>query len=125
MSFASSVKEELFKHIGTSRHCRLAELAALIDLGSETSISGADTDTADGGAYVLRIEFDNKLTAEKCFTLLAKTFNISKNAEDVLLIEGTKVTLKDPEEIRMFKQAVSSDILLQKSCCQPVPELLF
>lgn len=117
MSFASSVKEELFKHIGTSRHCRLAELAALIDLGSETSISGADTDTADGGAYVLRIEFDNKLTAEKCFTLLAKTFNISKNAEDVLLIEGTKVTLKDPEEIRMFKQAVSSDILLQKSCC--------
>ena len=30
MSFSSEVKEELSRHLGKSRHCQIAELAALI-----------------------------------------------------------------------------------------------
>ena len=30
MSFSSEVKTELAKHLGKSRHCQIAELAALI-----------------------------------------------------------------------------------------------
>lgn len=39
MSFSSEVKEELLTHIGNSRHCRLAELAAII------TMSGLNEDT--------------------------------------------------------------------------------
>ena len=38
MSFSSEVKEELFDHIGKSRHCQLAELAALISWEGEHSL---------------------------------------------------------------------------------------
>ena len=30
MSFSHEVKEELAKHIGTARHCQMAELAAIL-----------------------------------------------------------------------------------------------
>ncbi|WP_155838069.1 hypothetical protein [Butyrivibrio sp. FCS014] len=32
MSFSTEVKEELAKRIGTSRHCQLAELAAIVTM---------------------------------------------------------------------------------------------
>ncbi|MGN0436276.1 MAG: DNA-binding protein WhiA [Wujia sp.] len=43
MSFSSKVKEELLGHIGNSRHCRLAELAAILTmsgLNAETQVTG-------------------------------------------------------------------------------------
>ena len=42
MSFSSEVKEELAKHIGKSRHCQLAELAALIAF--ECRVNTADSE---------------------------------------------------------------------------------
>lgn len=111
MSFAGSVKEELLKHTGASRHCRLAELAALMSYGSREYPENDETGT-------LRLDFDNDAIAEKCFTLIVKTFNISKNATDVLSLSGQTVILKDEEVIRMLKQAVGSGVLLQKSCCR-------
>lgn len=39
MSFSGNVKEELFEHISSGRHCRLAELAALVTMTEE----GTDT----------------------------------------------------------------------------------
>ena len=46
MSFSSEVKEELSRHLGKSRHCQIAELAALIaDKGPQAAlaqISGLD-----------------------------------------------------------------------------------
>ena len=77
MSFAGSVKEELLKHTGASRHCRLAELAALMSYGSREYPENDETG-------MLRLDFDNDAIAEKCFTLIVKTFNISKNATDVM-----------------------------------------
>jgi DNA-binding protein WhiA len=89
MSFAGEVKEELFRHCGSSRHCQIAELAALI------SFSGMDIDSPAPG---------DDPAARKCFTLLEKTFNIVKHA--------------DEDRTRMLKQALLSDLLLQKSCCR-------
>ena len=35
MSFSSKVKAELLSHISTGRHCRMAELAAMIAMSGE------------------------------------------------------------------------------------------
>ncbi|MCR5421645.1 MAG: DNA-binding protein WhiA [Lachnospiraceae bacterium] len=113
MSFAGAVKEELFKHIGSSRHCRLAELAALISFG------GADIYGKYDDKIIL--EFDNELVAQKCFTLFLKTFNICTNVSEGNLQpvnSGSGFTINDKEEIRKIRQALGSDLLLQKSCCR-------
>lgn len=97
MSFAGDVKEELLRHCGNSRHCQIAELSALI------SFSGTDVDTIMENAR-FAADTDNDPAARKCFTLLEKTFNIVKRA--------------DEEKDRMLKQALSSRLILQKSCCR-------
>lgn len=69
MSFSSEVKEELVKHIGSSRHCQLAELAAII---TYIGIVGQD----ENGELVLYLQTDNSLVLRKFFTLIKKAFNI-------------------------------------------------
>lgn len=119
MSFAGSVKEELFKHTGTSRHCRLAELAALISFCTGPSDIGLYVSSSDPDQTArLVLKFDNALVAEKCFTLIVKTFNISENAIESMPDGDPGIILKDRDDIRMLKQAVGSEILLQKSCCR-------
>ncbi|WP_026662175.1 DNA-binding protein WhiA [Butyrivibrio proteoclasticus] len=77
MSFSLEVKEELSKHIGSSRHCQLAEIAAIID--------GAGFIRADeDGKLALYLQDDNPLVVRKFFTLLRKAFNIGTSIlEDV------------------------------------------
>ncbi|MCR5357239.1 MAG: DNA-binding protein WhiA [Lachnospiraceae bacterium] len=110
MSFAKDVKEELFKHIGLSRHCQLAELSALI------TYSGADI-SKEAGDEGLVLDLENAGVAGKCFTLLVKTFNIFRNVDEKQCLNGTSLTISGQEEIRMLRQALLSDVLLQKSCC--------
>ena len=69
MSFSLEVKEELAKHIGSSRHCQLAEIAAII--------GGAGFIRKDeSGEITLYLQDDNPLVVRKFFTLLKKAFNI-------------------------------------------------
>ena len=97
MSFAGTVKEELFKHVGSSRHCQLAELSALVRFsGMDISMTADFTGASDDAG--------NDLATRKYFTLLSKTFNIFKHMEE---------DRKD-----MLKQALDSEILLQRSCCR-------
>ena len=42
MSFSGEVKAELEKHISKSRHCQLAELAAIISFSGRMILTGAD-----------------------------------------------------------------------------------
>ncbi len=110
MSFAGTVKDELFKHIGASRHCRLAELAALVSFGG-IEIYG------DGDDKVI-FRSDNRYVGEKCFTLLTKTFNICRNGErEEFVYSADGFTVDDRDEIRKLRQALNGDLLLQKSCC--------
>ena len=110
MSFAGTVKDELFKHTGASRHCRLAELSALVSFGG-IDIYGGDSDTVTFAP-------DNRYVAEKCFTLLSKTFNICKNEGQTEAVDhGEGFTISGSDEIRKFRQAMAGELLLQKSCC--------
>ena len=70
MSFSGMVKEELSRQIGTARHCRIAELAALI------GFCGRLEHFPQGEK--LKLQTENETVARKCFTLLQKTFNIEK-----------------------------------------------
>ncbi len=69
MSFSAEVKEELSKHTGASRHCQLAELAAIITC---IGVVSRDKD----GEMVLYLQSDNAPVLRKFFTLLKKAFNI-------------------------------------------------
>ena len=73
MSFSGEVKEELAKHISSARHCRIAELAALL------SFCGQYGREASGG-YTIGFQTENEAVVRKSFTLLQKTFNIEAEA---------------------------------------------
>lgn len=70
MSFSSKVKEELARHMGSARHCMIAESAAFINM------CGRVGKNSDGEITGLKIQTENPAVARKCFTLLKKTFNI-------------------------------------------------
>ncbi|PKM57107.1 MAG: DNA-binding protein WhiA, partial [Firmicutes bacterium HGW-Firmicutes-3] len=70
MSFSSKVKDELARHIGEARHCRIAEIAAIIN------VCGKIKENEKGEVLSLKIQTENAAVARKCFTLLKKTFNI-------------------------------------------------
>ena len=67
MSFSSEVKEELFGHIGSSRHCQLAEIAAIIDAAGLIRVD-------ESGSTTLFLQADNELVIRKFFTLIKKAF---------------------------------------------------
>ena len=69
MSFSSSVKEELYRHVSTARHCQLAELAAILHFCGSIG-------SGEHGNFI-QIRAENALDVRKSFTLLQKTFNIS------------------------------------------------
>jgi DNA-binding protein WhiA len=70
MSFSSRVKEELARHIGEARHCKIAEIAAIINMCGKVKLGD------DGDVSSFKIQTENPAVARKCFTLLKKTFNI-------------------------------------------------
>ena len=69
MSFSQDVKEELVMQIGDARHCRLAELAAILTYGGQL--------VEDKAHLLLRLQTESHVVARKYFTLLRKTFNIN------------------------------------------------
>ena len=69
MSFSSEVKEELSRQISRSRHCQLAELAAI--LGFSGRVEGM------GKECRLAVHTENITLARKYFTLMKNTFGIN------------------------------------------------
>jgi len=69
VSYASKVKDELSRQIALARHCRIAELSAIISLCGRVSISADDR-------FSIKIHTESAPVARKYFTLLGKTFNI-------------------------------------------------
>lgn len=47
MSFSGQVKEELVRQVSESRHCRIAEIAAILSFAGKTEEAG--------GEHILRI----------------------------------------------------------------------
>ena len=131
MSFSYKVKEELEKHTGESRHCRIGELAALIQY------QGALKRNKEGKLY-LEIATENLFVLRKVFTLLNKTFNIDtseyekecmshkRNSVYLLSITNEKEILEIFQAIKVLDQnGVLHDlrdrinpVVLKQSCCQ-------
>lgn len=106
-SFSGEVKDELLKEEPTARHCRIAEIAALVAfLGMK---KGSDD------RYSL--DTDSAFLVKKFFTLLAKTINITECADS---IGGDEY--KSLLELIKFSgeglNAKVNDILLQQDCCR-------
>lgn len=109
MSFSSEVKEELSRQLSPARHCRIAELAALLNVCGQVEISEDDS-----CAVILHTE--NISVARKYFTLLKKTFNINMN---VSVRQNRK-----PHGNRSFEITALTDmtavrhVLIQNPCCR-------
>ncbi|PKM94060.1 MAG: DNA-binding protein WhiA [Firmicutes bacterium HGW-Firmicutes-1] len=70
MSFSTRVKEELSRHIGGGRHCKIAEIAAIINMCGKIKV---DTN----GDVSIKVQTENAAVARKYFTIIKKTFNIN------------------------------------------------
>src|SRR5699024_9765230 len=131
MSFSSEVKEELSRQLSPARHCRIAELAALLNVCGQVEISEDDS-----CAVILHTE--NISVARKYFTLLKKTFNIEavirvrKNAclkksnvylaevtshsDTVRILQAVKLMTGDQELVE--NQGTADPLVIQSSCCR-------
>ncbi len=116
MSFSSEVKEELAKHNGSSRHCQLAELAAIISCVGDITIE-------NGVAIGLSLQTDNQLVIRKFFTLLKKAFNIrdDKSALDspdhiASVLKAVKM-IENEGRVRDISEGVSP-MITRNSCCK-------
>ncbi|HWT73611.1 MAG TPA: DNA-binding protein WhiA [Mobilitalea sp.] len=102
MSFSKEVKEELSHQLSSARHCRLAELAAI--LSYEGRIIGSDSN------YHLKLQTENLVVARKYFTLIRKTFNINIDVSVKTNINAKDnrmyiIIIRDPEEVKLILQA--------------------
>lgn len=130
MSFSSEVKEELSRHVSGSRHCQLAELAAVICFCGRPGPGG--NLRAD-----LCLQTENEAVIRKSFTLLQKTFNIDTDVSRMSSEEGrghTYITLVDDrDEVKKILQAVKMNdedgirkagengvnpLIIKNSCCK-------
>ncbi len=107
MSFSSEVKEELEKVVSSSRHCQLAELAAIIHFGCRVERGKPELDE-------VAIFSENPFVTRKYFTLLKKTFIINVNVVKVL--QAVKI-LDEEGCIHRLSEEVSP-LLIKNSCCR-------
>ena len=138
MSFSSDVKEELSMQISSARHCRLAELSAILSYEGHIIRSGK--------RIYLKLQTENLVVARKYFTLIRKTFNINndvsvktnsslnkssvyslmiRDSEDVTrILQATKLpigNMKDwPEtaDIHSERIGLASQLITQNACCK-------
>ena len=103
MSFSSEVKEELAGHLGKSRHCQIAELAALIAFEGKSSAA----------------ESENQLLRDKYRLLLGKLFQIEEmeSIEDKKRVFSSIKMWDDTAGEPKLSETVNG-ILLQQNCCR-------
>ena len=95
MSFSSEVKEELFNHIGKSRHCQIAEMAA-----------------------IMAWESDNSLTDEKKYILFRRLCDTESIDGSSMQKMYEAVKMWDHEAgIPILRDAVDG-LLIQQGCCK-------
>ena len=131
MSYSSDVKYELARVISSGRHCRLAELSALISLLGTVEKEEDDR-------IALKISYDNATLIRKCFTLLRKTYNIivdiiinkstnpnRKHMYSIIIkndniarmvLDSVKLTYNDAIEQKYL--FITDNMLLKNSCCK-------
>ena len=111
MSFSSEVKEELSRHLGKSRHCQIAELAALIAFDGKVQVSESGCD--------LFLDSENELLNTKYDLLLKKLFDFpeGKSGREQKRIYETVKMWDEDHQIPMITETVNGLLLLQ-GCCK-------
>ena len=114
MSYSGTIKEELERIIAPSRHCQLAELAAIYDF------CGKPSEETDGKMV---ISSENELTIRKCFTLLKKTFNMYKDCPANVPVYGKvgayfRLGIDDADEADKVRSAIRVTTESMRSCCR-------
>ena len=113
MSFSGSIKAELERLVAPSRHCQLAEMAAIYEFCERKA---EETD----GRMVISSE--NELAVRKFFTLLRKTFNMYKDYSVVTppyIKKGAnyRFEIEDPSEAEKVRSAIGVTTNNLRSCC--------
>ena len=130
MTFSSEVKDELIRVTPDVRHCKLAEILAIVYFIGTVSL-------AETNEISLRINTEHSGLARKYFTLVKKTFNINtdvvisnsalikhKHLYSVSIIDdtGAREVLK---AVKLFKNQepvdglyLGSNSVLINSCCK-------
>ena len=126
MSFSSHVKEELSRQMSPARHCRIAELGAIVSCCGH--IGGQEESVRK-----LRIQTENITVARKCFTLLQKTFNINaeisvkrnaylkKNRIYTLYVRSGKEADRVLQALKLSVEdgeVLADSLIIQQSCCR-------
>ncbi len=129
MSFSARVKEELVDAYSNSRHCQIAEIAAILEF------CGKVVKTDDG--ISIKIQTENKSVIRKSFTLLKKAFNIYSSVLVRQGVPGKSLTynleVSSPKAVSdilhslkrsennhnvLLGDSKTSSILLKNSCCK-------
>jgi DNA-binding protein WhiA len=102
MSFSKDVKEELSHQLSSARHCRLAELAAILSCEGRIIYKGSE--------YYLKLQTENIVVARKYFTLIRKTFNINIDVSVKTNINAKDnrmyiLIIRNPEAVNLILQA--------------------
>ena len=129
MSFSGNIKEEISRQLSPARHCRIAELAAIISMCGAVMIDSR-------GHAALKIHTENLAVARKSFTLLRKTFNIETA---IVIREGSHlkrgkvylVEVADPQRAEEILQGtklsvnnktglleMDNSLVVQMNCCK-------
>lgn len=121
MSFSKKVKEELVDVYSSSRHCQIAEIAAIVEFCGKI--------VEEEGRISLKIQTENKTVARKYFTLVRKAFNIysdvvvrlngkqGKNFIYILETSGNKNAESILKTIK-YENDIASPLLLKNNCCK-------
>ncbi len=120
MSFSSELKEELGEVFDTSRHCRLAEIAAILCFDGETKKD-------DRGNVTIKIEAENPIAVNAFCSLLRLLFHTEcscsekKSSRNLLSYSALleKETAQELAAALKIGEEMQPDIgkLVEKSCC--------
>lgn len=129
MSFSKDVKEELSTQLNGARHCKLAELAAILSYEGQIGQYKSH--------YYLKLQTESIVVARKYFTLIKKTFNINIDVSVrgssywkesriyTVIIQGKdhiinilKATKLLEGELRAGIIGKANHLIIQKACCK-------
>ena len=127
MSFSGEVKKELCEQISPARHCKLAEISAIIAFCGKIMV---DKDQS----LILKLQTESTILTKKLFLLMKQVFRISaelssrslsakKNLyelvlneeETALVLAACKLTVQEEENSRYL---VVEPAIVTKSCCK-------
>ena len=130
MSFSSQVKEELSRQFHKSRHCQIAEIAAILSFAGKLEGTGSN--------MALVVYTENLPLARKYFVLMKETFQVAahiavrqniylhKSRTFIISISGEKEVQKILQAVK-WRSGKNEDIrpeglvnrmLVQKFCCR-------